>query len=75
MRRAIQMLQSVHRLYGDEVAPQAVLDVSGALPAATVQGIFATCLGNDFDALTTLATDLLAEGFPVSQVLIPPPPP
>tara|TARA_B110001452_G_scaffold33372_1_gene25873 strand:+ start:459 stop:1598 length:1140 start_codon:yes stop_codon:yes gene_type:complete len=68
MRRAIQMLQSVHRLYGDEMAPQAVLDVSGALPAATVKGIFETCLSNNFDALTSLATDLLAEGFPVSQI-------
>jgi len=68
MRRAIQMLQSVHRLYGDEMDPQAVLDISGALPVARVKTIFDTCMGKDFDALTALANDLLAEGFPVSQI-------
>jgi len=28
MRRAIQLLQSLHRLHGDEIGPQAVLDIN-----------------------------------------------
>jgi len=68
MRRAIQMLQSVHRLYGEDMAPQSVLDVCGAVPAERIKGIFTTCMSNNFDALTALGDDLLAEGFPVSQI-------
>eukprot|EP00966_Prymnesium_polylepis_P149871 3462042-Prymnesium_polylepis.1 len=33
MRRAIQMLQSLHQLSGGEIAPGAVLDITGAVPA------------------------------------------
>merc|ERR1712060_747090 len=69
MRRAIHMLQSVHRLYGDEMNAQAVLDISGALPAERVAGIFEVCRTRDFDRFASLAQDLLAEGFPVSQII------
>merc|ERR1711957_483510 len=60
-------LQSVHRLYGEDMAPQSVLDVCGAVPAERIKGIFTTCMSNNFDALTALGDDLLAEGFPVSR--------
>lgn len=68
MRRAIQMLQSVHRLYGEDMAPQAVLDVCGAVPESRIKGIFTTCMSNNFDALSAMGDDLLAEGYPVSQI-------
>jgi replication factor C subunit 2/4 len=68
MRRAIQMLQSVHRLYGEDMAPQAVLDICGALPKQRITEIFTTCQSNNFESLQTLCDDLLAEGFPVSQI-------
>jgi len=69
MRRAIQMLQSVHRLYGDEMSPQAVLDLSGALPSSQISRIFEVCRANDFDKIAELAQDLLADGFPVAQII------
>jgi len=69
MRRAIHMLQSVHRLYGADMSPQAVLDISGALPDERVAGIFEVCRANDFDRLAALAQDLVAEGFPVAQII------
>ena len=50
------------------MAPQAVLDVCGAVPESRIKGIFTTCMSNNFDALSALGDDLLAEGYPVSQV-------
>ena len=49
------------------MAPQAVLDVCGAVPESRIKGIFTTCMSNNFDALSALGDDLLAEGYPVSQ--------
>ena len=49
------------------MGPQSVLDVCGAVPENRIKGIFTTCMSNNFDALTALGDDLLAEGFPVSQ--------
>ena len=69
MRRAIQMLQSLHRLYGEEMDAQAVLDISGALPADRVARIFEVCRSGSFEALTALADDIIADGYPVSQVV------
>mmetsp|Transcript_22880 Transcript_22880/g.37901 ORF Transcript_22880/g.37901 Transcript_22880/m.37901 type:complete len:334 (-) Transcript_22880:242-1243(-) len=70
MRRAVQMLQSVHRLHGDEMTPQAVLDISGALPDEQLTDLFDVCRANDFDRMTQRAQDILAEGFPVSQIIL-----
>mmetsp|Transcript_83 Transcript_83/g.322 ORF Transcript_83/g.322 Transcript_83/m.322 type:complete len:260 (+) Transcript_83:315-1094(+) len=69
MRRAIQMLQSLHRLYGDAISPQAVLDSSGALPSDRVSATFDVCRRNDFGAMARWVSDLLADGYPVSQVV------
>ena len=69
MRRAIQMLQSLHRLYGEEMDAQAVLDISGALPADRVARIFEVCRSGSFEALTALADEIIADGYPVSQVV------
>jgi len=69
MRRAIQMLQSLHRLYGAEMSPQAVLDTSGALPPERVRRTFEVCRLNDFGRMGEWAADLLADGFPVSQLI------
>ena len=49
------------------MAPQAVLEVCGAVPESRIKSIFTTCMSNNFDALTALGEDLLAEGYPVSQ--------
>ena len=69
MRRAIGMLQSLHRLYGAEMSPSAVLDISGALPAAQLAKTVAVCRANDFAAMSAWAAELLADGFPVSQLV------
>ena len=48
--------------------PPAPRHLAGALSAERIKSIFDTCIGNNFEALKTLADDLLAEGFPVSQI-------
>jgi replication factor C subunit 2/4 len=63
------MLQSLHRLYGEAMSPQAVLDTSGALPPDRVSGTFDMCRRNDFSQMSSWVADLLADGFPVSQVV------
>jgi replication factor C subunit 2/4 len=69
LRRAIQMLQSLHRLYADDISPQSVLDISGSLPDERVSSIFATLAQNDFAAMTRAVDDLLADGYPPAQVI------
>ena len=54
---------------GEEMDAQAVLDISGALPADRVARIFEVCRSGSFEALTALADDIIADGYPVSQVV------
>ena len=68
MRRAIQMLQSLHQLHGDAIDTQAVLDISGALPDATVATVFDTCKSQNFEAMQRLVDSLLADGYPAEQL-------
>jgi replication factor C subunit 2/4 len=68
MRRAIQMLQSLHQLHGGRIEPQAVLDISGALPDDKIVKVFETCKGQNFDAMQQLVSDTLADGYPAAQV-------
>ena len=69
MRRAIQMLQSLHQLHGGELQPGAVLDISGALPPDRLDSVFEVCKRNDFDAMQAFVDDVLADGYPVSQLV------
>ena len=68
MRRAIQMLQSLHQLHGGRIEPQAVRDISGSVPQPTVGRIFAVCRGQNFDEMQRLVDELLADGYPCAQL-------
>merc|ERR1712060_908261 len=67
MRRAIQMLQTAHRLYAEDISVQGVLDISGALPTERIAEAFEVCRSSDFERMSTYVADLLADGFPVAQ--------
>ena len=69
MRRAIQMLQSLHQLHGGRIEPQAVHDASGNLPRPLVLRTFAVCRGQNFDAMESLVTETLADGYPAEQLI------
>lgn len=42
--------------------------MSGALPTERVKELFDVCRAGDFDAMGVFAKNILADGFPVSQV-------
>jgi len=71
MRKAIQMMQSLHRLAMDgEIAEQAVLDISGAVPAETVRALIAGCQQpNAFKQIQAEVDALLLQGYPAGQLL------
>lgn len=68
MRRAIQMLQSLHRLHGERIEPQAVRDISGSVPDDKLVSVFETCKSQNFEAVQTLVSDVLADGYPAAQL-------
>jgi replication factor C subunit 2/4 len=68
MRRAIQMLQSLHQLHGARIEPQSVHDISGALPRNLVSRVFSVCRAQNFDAMDALVSELLADGYPAAQL-------
>ena len=68
MRRAIQMLQSLHQLHGSSIDTQAVRDVSGTLPDSLVSRIFTVCRSSSFDQMQALVADVLADGYPAAQL-------
>ena len=70
MRRAIQTLQSLHRLYGEEMNTQAVLDMNGSLPTETIDLVLDVCRSNNNARVDELVESLLAEGYPVSQLVL-----
>lgn len=67
MRRAIQMLQTAHRLHAEDISAQGVLDISGAVPTERIAEAFEVCRSSDFERMSNYVTDLLADGFPVAQ--------
>jgi replication factor C subunit 2/4 len=69
MRRAIQMLQSLHRLHGGGLQPQGVLDLCGAVPHERMSALFDVCRANDWERLAGFASDMLADGYPVAQIV------
>ena len=68
MRRAIQMLQSLHQLHGGRIEAQAVRDISGALSETHLQRAWRACHQNSFDAVQALVDELLADGYPAAQM-------
>ena len=69
MRRAIQMLQSMHQLHGGRIEPQAVFDISGSLPRPLVSRVFAVCRGQNFDSMDNLVQETLSDGYPAEQIV------
>jgi replication factor C subunit 2/4 len=71
MRKAIQMMQSLHRLAGDgTISDQAVLDISGAVPVETVRALLAVCYEpNAFKKVQAEVDALLLQGYPAGQLL------
>ncbi|KAL4426978.1 hypothetical protein ABPG77_009539 [Micractinium sp. CCAP 211/92] len=70
MRKAITTLQSAVRLRGSPVLPDTLLDVSGTVPAAAVQGLLTAVRTGQFTAIQESVTGLIAEGYPAQEILL-----
>ncbi|KAJ7543435.1 hypothetical protein O6H91_09G038200 [Diphasiastrum complanatum] len=69
LRRAITCLQSSARLYGSSISSENIISVSGIIPHAVIQSLFEACKTGVFDQSQKEVTNIIAEGYPVSQVL------
>ncbi|KAH0464803.1 hypothetical protein IEQ34_004906 [Dendrobium chrysotoxum] len=69
LRRAITYLQSAARLYGFSISSKELISVSGVIPQGAVQALFAACKTGEFDAANKEVSNVISEGYPVSQML------
>ncbi|KAL5714521.1 Subunit of heteropentameric Replication factor C (RF-C) [Ranunculus cassubicifolius] len=69
LRRAITFLQSAARLFGSTISSKELISVSGVIPDAVVQALFAACKSGNFEYANKEVNNVIAEGYPVSQML------
>lgn len=69
MRKAITLLQSAVRMYGNEITPQHIMEIAGQVPDEEIHGFLRACRSNDFNRLQTAVSNLIHNGFPASQLL------
>ncbi|CAN4081328.1 unnamed protein product [Withania somnifera] len=69
LRRAITYLQSAARLFGSSISAKDLISVSGVIPNEVVQAVFSACRSGNFDLANKEVNNVIAEGYPVSQML------
>ncbi|XP_015575363.1 replication factor C subunit 2 isoform X1 [Ricinus communis] len=70
LRRAITYLQGAARLYGSTISSKDLISVSGVIPQEAVGALYAACRSGDFDMANKEVNNIIAEGYPVSQMLV-----
>ncbi|WZZ58384.1 hypothetical protein YC2023_058491 [Brassica napus] len=69
LRRAITYLQSGARLFGSTITSTDLLNVSGVVPLEVVKRFFTACKSGDFDIANKQVDNIVAEGYPASQII------
>ncbi|KAH7428265.1 hypothetical protein KP509_10G083800 [Ceratopteris richardii] len=69
MRRAITYLQAAARLYGSSISSKNIINVSGVIDQSVVCCLLEACKTGFFDQAQKAVTDIIDEGYPVSQIL------
>ncbi|KAL3845506.1 hypothetical protein ACJIZ3_002909 [Penstemon smallii] len=69
LRRAITYLQSAARLFGSSVSSKELISVSGVIPGEVVQALLSACRSGNFDMADKEVKNVIAEGYPASQML------
>ncbi|XP_022981026.1 replication factor C subunit 4 [Cucurbita maxima] len=69
LRRAITYLQSAARLFGSSISSKDLISVSGIIPREVVDELFAACKSGNFDLANKEVNNVIAEGYPVAQML------
>ncbi|GAB4859099.1 hypothetical protein Ancab_010564 [Ancistrocladus abbreviatus] len=57
------------RLYGSSISSKDLISVSGVIPHEVVQALFAACKSGNFDLANKEVNNIIAEGYPISQML------
>ncbi|XP_021667313.1 replication factor C subunit 2 isoform X2 [Hevea brasiliensis] len=70
LRRAITYLQGAARLFGSTISSKDLLSVSGVIPQEFLGALYAACKSGDFDLANKEVNNVIAEGYPVSQMLV-----
>jgi replication factor C subunit 2/4 len=68
MRRAITYLQSLHRLYKNEIDVESVYMVSGIIPKKELEELLVVCKANSFPQLQTFVNKLSLDGYSASHI-------
>ncbi|KAK3013089.1 hypothetical protein RJ639_008150, partial [Escallonia herrerae] len=69
LRRAITYLQGAARLFGSSISSKDLISVSGVIPQEVVQALFSGCRSGNFDLADKEVKNVIADGYPVSQML------
>ncbi|GAV90610.1 AAA domain-containing protein/Rep_fac_C domain-containing protein [Cephalotus follicularis] len=69
LRRAITYLQGAARLFGSSISSKDLISVSGVIPQEIVGALFAACRSGNFDMANKEVNNIIAEGYPASQML------
>ncbi|XP_077224412.1 ATPase family associated with various cellular activities (AAA) [Tasmannia lanceolata] len=69
LRRAITYLQGAARLFGSSISSKDLISVSGVVPQDVVKALFAACKTGEFELANKEVNNVIAEGYPVSQML------
>lgn len=69
LRRAITYLQSAARLFGSSISSKDLISVSGVIPQEIIEKLLIACKSGNFDLANKEVNNIVAEGYPVSQML------
>ena len=70
MRKAINYLQSSYRLYGNQLKPEHIDDMSGNVPVQRMEKFLQRCrVTKSFKEIQELTSDLIADGYPTNQII------
>ncbi|GIY89021.1 replication factor C subunit 4 [Caerostris darwini] len=70
LRKAITLLQSAHRLKGDEgVSVNDIADISGVVPLKWIKEIITVCESDSYEKLEKFVSNLGYEGYTTGQVI------
>nr|GMD52096.1 replication factor C subunit 2 [Ipomoea batatas] len=61
--------ESAARLFGSSISSRDLITVSGVIPEEVVHAIFSACKSGNFDLADKEVNNVIAEGYPASQML------
>lgn len=69
LRKAITILQSAYTVFGKNLTPAALIEMAGVVPKKVLLQLIENCQSNKFDSLQNTVTDIIAQGYPASQII------